>query len=104
MGVKTWRTRALDRTEWASVVTEGRPILKGGGAEDDDEEGGGGGAGGNDDDNEDIILILCPRLCVQPICLLQCYVNVSSCCSRNATNCHFSYLLLWGGGLVSAKW
>lgn len=99
MGVKTWRTRVLDRTEWASVMTEGRAILKGSSAEDDDEEG-----GVNDDDNEDIILILCPGLCVQPICLLQCYVNVSLCCSVNATNCHFSYLLLWRGGLVSAKW
>jgi hypothetical protein len=29
MGVKRWRTRALDRTEWASVVREAKARLKG---------------------------------------------------------------------------
>ena len=29
MDVKIWRTRALDRTEWASVVREAKARLKG---------------------------------------------------------------------------
>jgi len=29
MGVKIWRTRALDRTEWSSVLREIDTILKG---------------------------------------------------------------------------
>jgi hypothetical protein len=29
MGVKRWRSRALDRTEWASVVREAKAKLKG---------------------------------------------------------------------------
>jgi len=29
MGVKRWRTRALDRTEWASVVRAAKAKLKG---------------------------------------------------------------------------
>jgi hypothetical protein len=29
MGVKIWRTRALDRTEWVSVVREAKAKLKG---------------------------------------------------------------------------
>jgi hypothetical protein len=29
VGVKRWRIRALDRTEWASVVTEAKTRLKG---------------------------------------------------------------------------
>jgi hypothetical protein len=29
IGVKRWRTRALDRTEWASVVREIKAKLKG---------------------------------------------------------------------------
>jgi len=28
-GVERWRTRALDRTEWASVLSEGKTKLKG---------------------------------------------------------------------------
>jgi lactam utilization protein B len=28
MGVKRWRTRALDRTEWASIVREAKAKLK----------------------------------------------------------------------------
>jgi hypothetical protein len=28
MGVKRWRTRAQDRTEWASVIREAKPHLK----------------------------------------------------------------------------
>jgi alpha-L-fucosidase len=29
MGVKRWRARALDRTEWASVLSEAKAKLKG---------------------------------------------------------------------------
>jgi hypothetical protein len=29
MGVKEWRTRALDRTEWACVMMEAKAKLKG---------------------------------------------------------------------------
>jgi hypothetical protein len=29
MGVKSWRSRALDRTEWASIVREAKAKLKG---------------------------------------------------------------------------
>jgi hypothetical protein len=29
MGVKRWRPRALDRTEWASIVREAKAKLKG---------------------------------------------------------------------------
>jgi hypothetical protein len=29
LGVKRWRTKALDRVEWASIVREGKAKLKG---------------------------------------------------------------------------
>jgi hypothetical protein len=29
LGVKRWRTKALDRVEWASIVREAKAILKG---------------------------------------------------------------------------
>jgi hypothetical protein len=29
MGVKRWRSRALDRTEWVSIVREAKAKLKG---------------------------------------------------------------------------
>jgi hypothetical protein len=29
MGVKRWRTRALDRTKWVSVLSEAKAKLKG---------------------------------------------------------------------------
>jgi hypothetical protein len=29
LGVKRWRTKALDRTEWASIVMEAKAKLKG---------------------------------------------------------------------------
>jgi hypothetical protein len=29
LGVKRWRTKALDRVEWASIVKEGKAKLKG---------------------------------------------------------------------------
>jgi hypothetical protein len=29
LGVKRWRTKALDRVEWASIVREGKGKLKG---------------------------------------------------------------------------
>jgi hypothetical protein len=54
--------------------------------------------GGDDEEEEDIVLISRPLLCVQSICLLQCYMNVSLSCSMSVTNCHFSFLLLRGGG------
>jgi hypothetical protein len=29
LGVKRWRTKALDRQEWASIIREGKAKLKG---------------------------------------------------------------------------
>jgi hypothetical protein len=38
MGVKRWRARTLDRTEWATVVTVERDRLKGVEEEEEEEE------------------------------------------------------------------